>query len=287
MNLYFVSQSQNNNFVENNEQQSNFIQPNLEEIKKYLSPEFFTNLTENLNKLKPTFEENLNKTFEENVNNKSDNINTENENYNNTKDNNTKDNNTENENYNSENSNFTNNIEFPEFIVDLAKELSNEIEIPVELENISEPSELMAKMMQEDGQKMVMNLMNKVTTKLQKKIDSGQINQTQMKQQAEECLSNLMKANPAMKDMINQMVNGMGGAGASQFKQSQSKNDTKERLRQKLEKRKQQKQASQTNSFDPTLDKNLDKTNELNKNDEQIKSIPNKKVSKNKKNSKK
>jgi len=131
-------------------------------------------------------------------------------------------------------------IEFPEFVVDLAKELSNEIEIPPELENISEPSELINKIMQEDGQKMVMNLMNKVTTKLQKKIDNGEINQTQMKQQAEECLQNIMKSNPAMKEMVDQMVNGMGGSVASQYRQTTSKMNTKERLRQKLEKKKQE-----------------------------------------------
>lgn len=222
MNSYFTSEKDN---IE-------FVQPNFEDIKKYLSPEFFSKIQDNLSK----------------YNSQSD----------------TTNNNHSNENTSSNESTGSNEnvgIDFPEFVVDLAKELSNEIEIPPELENINEPSELISKIMQEDGQKMVMNLMNKVTTKLQKKIDSGQINQTQMKQQAEECLQNIMKANPAMKEMIDQMVNGMGGAGASQFRQNQSKMNTKERLRQKLEKKKQQSQQVSK----PDNDVNVTKSKTANK----------------------
>lgn len=197
MSLYF-------NIV--NKDENNFVPPNLEDIKKYLSPDFFTNLQENIEKIKKSTEEN---------------------------------------NTDTENKPNLENIEFPEFIVDLAKELSNEIEIPPELENINEPSELIQKIMQEDGQKMVMNLMNKVSTKLQKKIDSGQINQNQMKEQAQECLNNLMKQNPAMKEMVDQMINGMKGPGVSEYKRNQSKANTRDRLRQKLEKKKQEAECSQ------------------------------------------
>jgi len=197
MSLYF-------NIVNNEE--NNFVPPNLEDIKKYLSPDFFTNLQENIERIKKSSEEN----------------NTETENKSNLE-----------------------NIEFPEFIVDLAKELSNEIEIPPELENINEPSELIQKIMQEDGQKMVMNLMNKVSTKLQKKIDSGQINQNQMKEQAQECLNNLIKTNPAMKEMVDQMISGMKGPGVSEYKRNQSKANTRDRLRQKLEKKKQEAELNQ------------------------------------------
>jgi hypothetical protein len=189
-----------------NNEENNFVPPNLEDIKKYLSPDFFTNLQENIERIKKTTEENTSDT---------------------------------------ENKSNLENIEFPEFIVDLAKELSNEIEIPPELENINEPSELIQKIMQEDGQKMVMNLMNKVSTKLQKKIDSGQINQNQMKEQAQECLNNLMKQNPAMKEMVDQMINGMKGPGVSEYKRNQSKANTRERLRQKLEKKKQEAELNQ------------------------------------------
>lgn len=201
MSLYFnlVNQTnENDNF--------NFVPPNLEDIKKYLSPDFFTNLQENIERIRKS----------------------------------TEDGSTE----NNTPSNLE-NIEFPDFIVDLAKELSNEIEIPPELENINEPSELIQKMMQEDGQKMVMNLMNKVSTKLQKKIDSGQINQNQMKEQAQECLNNLMKQNPAMKEMVDQMINGMKGPGVSEYKRNQSKANTRDRLRQKLEKKKQEAELNQ------------------------------------------
>jgi hypothetical protein len=189
-----------------NNEENNFVPPNLEDIKKYLSPDFFTNLQENIERIKKSTEENTSDT---------------------------------------ENKSNLENIEFPEFIVDLAKELSNEIEIPPELENINEPSELIQKIMQEDGQKMVMNLMNKVSTKLQKKIDSGQINQNQMKEQAQECLNNLMKQNPAMKEMVDQMINGMKGPGVSEYKRNQSKANTRERLRQKLEKKKQEAELNQ------------------------------------------
>jgi len=208
----------------NTEEEFNFVPPNLEELKKYLSPDFFTNLQETIEKIKKTTTTEDKDNVENNENKGSD-------------------------------DNILGNIEFPEFIVDLAKELSNEIEIPPELENINEPTELIQKIMNEDGQKMVMNLMNKVSTKLQKKIDSGQINQNQMKEQAQECLNNLMKQNPAMKEMVDQMISGMKGPGVSEYKRNQSKSNTRDRLRQKLEKKKKEKEQKLNNDKDKYNDK--------------------------------
>lgn len=99
---------------------------------------------------------------------------------------------------------------FPEFIVELAKDLSREIEIPAEISQSEDPKDILQKMMSEDGMRMVSDMMQKVSAKLQHKVKSGELDPNQIRAQAQSCLRKMAKQNPQMKDMVDAILSGKG-----------------------------------------------------------------------------
>lgn len=132
---------------------------------------------------------------------------------------------------------------FPDFIVNLAKEISTEIDIPKELTDVNDPKEILQKMMSQDGQQMIFNMMNKVSSKLNNKIDSGELDADNIQKQAQDCLSDLMNKNPGMNEMINKMTSSFIPNGTNTTK-SDKNTKTRERLQNKLKNKKTNHTAS-------------------------------------------
>lgn len=123
---------------------------------------------------------------------------------------------------------------FPEFIVKLAQELSSEIEVPKEFSDVSDPKQIFEKMMDKNMQRVLMDMMTKVSEKIKTKIDSGDICPDEIQTQAQDCLKTFVEKNPEMNEMLSKMMSGMSGQNMNMNNRG---GDARERMRRKLKKK--------------------------------------------------
>jgi hypothetical protein len=138
-------------------------------------------------------------------------------------------------------------IEFPEEIVKLAQELSNEIQIPDFLTVDGDPTDtgapkrLFDKLTTAEGQEMFRNLIEKTSDKIKRKIDSGEIDEEKIKNSAQGCLKSFMEKNSELQDIFNKNFSGQAFDLFNQTvagkAQDQSPSDVRMRLQKKLKKR--------------------------------------------------
>lgn len=138
-------------------------------------------------------------------------------------------------------------IEFPEEIVKLAQELSNEIQIPDFLTVDGDPTDtgapkrLFDKLTTAEGQEMFRNLIEKTSDKIKRKIDSGEIDEEKIKNSAQGCLKSFMEKNSELQDIFNK---NFSGQAFDLFNQTvagkapdRDPSDVRMRLQKKLKKR--------------------------------------------------
>jgi hypothetical protein len=131
----------------------------------------------------------------------------------------------------------------------IAKEISNEIDIsslpldsPEKLLDISNLS---------SSNNVLGNIISQVSTKIQKKIEDGQISQTELVNEALSLVGMMNQGNNSLfNDLMSGMAGGAMGGGYKGTKVQVDKNkvknmETRDRLRQKLEKKKQEQQKQQ------------------------------------------
>ena len=145
----------------------------------------------------------------------------------------------------------------------LAQEIADETasELDIDTSDINGVGDIFSKLFKNPGQ--LMNMIKKVSSKLDQKLKSGEINETELMQEASELVEK-MKNTPGMKDMEKMLGKmGMGGKGGkvnmnmfqSMMKGNIKKSSQKERMLNKLKQRKQErelmekiKQAQKQNS---------------------------------------
>lgn len=111
-------------------------------------------------------------------------------------------------------------------ISDIAKELTNELDLDkMDMGNPKNMNEAFSNIMGGGGGNNFFNLISKVGEKIQSKVEKGQINQTDLINEAQKMMGGLQ--NP--QQMANAMKKNMGGRG---------KESTRDRLRRKLDKKK-------------------------------------------------
>ena len=195
----------------------------------------------------------------------------------------------------------------------LAQEIANDTakDLNIDPENISSVDDVFAKLFKNPGK--LMGMIKKVSSKLDDKLKSGELNETELMKEASE-LVDKMKNTPGMKnmeDMLNKMgLGGLGGKGGkggkvnmnlfqSMMKQNIKKSSQKDRMLKKLKKRQlerqmeMQRKAQQmqaVNSKVPTdqdgFDEYIQKTFNIDNSVMQKSKIKKKKRKKNKKNKK-
>ena len=154
-----------------------------------------------------------------------------------------------------ENATTNNNMSFnmPDIfngtIGDLAKEIAEEID-PSQI-NLEDPSALLKDLLsgnfnEENDKSGIVNLVKNITSKIQDKIATGDINQNDLFSEAQNMMSNF--SNNADGDMAglgsifsNLMGNMNGaqmGAAKTNFERTKNKTETKRRLKEKLEEKK-------------------------------------------------
>lgn len=136
---------------------------------------------------------------------------------------------------------------FPEEIVKLAQELSSEINIPdsfYDENNDSEfgknPKKIFEKLTTSEGQSVLMNMMEKVSSKLNQKISSGEIDPTQMQNSAQECLEKIMKNSDfenVLKNFSPENMQNIFNTNNVNVNNLEKTNETKKRLQKKLKKK--------------------------------------------------
>tara|TARA_B110000285_G_scaffold196831_1_gene228043 strand:- start:8 stop:907 length:900 start_codon:yes stop_codon:yes gene_type:complete len=119
-------------------------------------------------------------------------------------------------------------------ISDIAKELTNELDLDkLDLGNPQNMNEAFSNIMGGAGGNNFFDLISKVGEKIQSKVESGQINQTDLISEAQKMMGGLQNPEQMAKSMMNK--NGFG--------KSKGPETTRERLRRKLDKK--EKEAEQ------------------------------------------
>lgn len=136
---------------------------------------------------------------------------------------------------------------FPEEIVKLAQELSSEINIPESFydgNNDSEfggnPKKIFEKLTSSEGQSVLMNMMEKVSSKLNQKISSGEIDPNKMQNSAQECLEKILKKNDfenVFKNLSPENMQNIFNQKDINVSNLEKSNETKKRLQRKLKKK--------------------------------------------------
>ena len=132
----------------------------------------------------------------------------------------------------------------------LAQEIADETasELDIDTTNINGVGDIFSKLFKNPGQ--LMNMIKKVSSKLDQKLKSGEIKESELMQEANELVEK-MKNTPGMKDMEKMLGKmGMGGKGGkvnmnmfqSMMKSNMKKSSQKERMLNKLKQRKQEKE---------------------------------------------
>ena len=132
----------------------------------------------------------------------------------------------------------------------LAKEIADETasELDIDTNNINGVSDIFSKLFKNPGQ--LMNMIKKVSSKLDQKLKSGEIKESELMHEANELVEK-MKNTPGMKDMEKMLSKmGMGGKGGkvnmnmfqSMMKSNIKKSSQKERMLNKLKQRKQERE---------------------------------------------
>jgi len=132
----------------------------------------------------------------------------------------------------------------------LAQEIADETasELDIDTTNINGVGDIFSKLFKNPGQ--LMNMIKKVSSKLDQKLKSGEIKESELMQEANELVEK-MKNTPGMKDMEKMLGKmGMGGKGGkvnmnmfqSMMKSNIKKSSQKERMLNKLKQRKQERE---------------------------------------------
>ena len=132
----------------------------------------------------------------------------------------------------------------------LAQEIADETasELDIDTDNINGIGDIFSKLFKNPGQ--LMNMIKKVSSKLDQKLKSGEIKEAELMKEASELVEK-MKNTPGMKDMEKMLGKmGMGGNGGkvnmnmfqSMMKSNIKKSSQKERMLNKLKQRKQEKE---------------------------------------------
>ena len=193
----------------------------------------------------------------------------------------------------------------------LAQEIANDTakDLNIDPENISSVDDVFAKLFKNPGK--LMGMIKKVSSKLDDKLKSGELNETELMKEASE-LVDKMKNTPGMKNMEN-MLNkmglggGLGGKGGkvnmnlfqSMMKQNIKKSSQRDRMLKKLKQRQlakqmeMQKKAQQTQQHNSKIpndkdgfDEYIQKTFNIENSVMQKSKIKKKKRKKNRKNKK-
>lgn len=131
----------------------------------------------------------------------------------------------------------------------LAQEIADETasELDIDTGNITGIGDIFSKLFKNPGQ--LMNMIKKVSSKLDEKLKSGDIKESELMEEANELVEK-MKNTPGMKDMEKMLGKmGMGGGNGkvnmnlfqSMMKSNMKKSSQKERMLNKLKKRQQEK----------------------------------------------
>ena len=132
----------------------------------------------------------------------------------------------------------------------LAQEIADETasELDIDTNNINGISDIFSKLFKNPGQ--LMNMIKKVSSKLDQKLKSGEIKEAELMKEANDLVEK-MKNTPGMKDMEKMLGKmGMGGKGGkvnmnmfqSMMKSNIKKSSQKERMLNKLKQRKQERE---------------------------------------------
>ena len=139
----------------------------------------------------------------------------------------------------------------------LAQEIANDTakDLDIDPENISNVNDVFAKLFKNPGK--LMGMIKKVSSKLDEKLKSGELKETELMKEASELVEK-MKNTPGMKNMENMlnkmgMGGGLGGKGGkvnmnlfqSMMKQNIKKSSQRDRMLEKLKARKLQKEKEQ------------------------------------------
>ena len=139
----------------------------------------------------------------------------------------------------------------------LAQEIADETanDLNIDPENINSVNDVFSKLFKNPGK--LMGMIKKVSSKLDEKLKSGDIKESELMKEASELLGK-MKNTPGMKDMEKMLskmgMGGMGGKGGkpnmnlfqSMMKSNMNKSRQKERMLNKLRQRRQEKEIMAT-----------------------------------------
>ena len=136
----------------------------------------------------------------------------------------------------------------------LAQEIADETakDLDIDTDNISNIGDVFSKLFKNPGK--LTNMIKKVSTKLDEKLKSGEINKSELMQEANEIMQKL-QSTPGMKGM-EKMFSNMGGLGGkntklnmnlfkSMMERNAKQSSQKERMLRKLERRKMEKQLKE------------------------------------------
>merc|ERR1711871_206902 len=134
----------------------------------------------------------------------------------------------------------------------LAQEIANDTakDLDIDPENMGSVNDVFSKLFKNPGK--LMGMIKKVSSKLDEKLKSGEIKESELMKEASELLGK-MKNTPGMKDMEKMLSKmGMGGLGGkgkpnmnlfqSMMKSNLSKSRQKERMLNKLKQRREEKE---------------------------------------------
>ena len=149
----------------------------------------------------------------------------------------------------------------------LAQEIANETasELDIDTENVNDIGDVFSKLFKNPGK--LTNMIKKVSTKLDEKLKSGEIKQSELMKEANEIMGKLGNA-PGMKDMKNMFskmgmggMPGMGGRKAkmnmglfkSMMQSNMKKSAQKEKMLEKLKKRKAERELEKLKQSQKTM----------------------------------
>lgn len=149
----------------------------------------------------------------------------------------------------------------------LAQEIANETasELDIDTENVNDIGDVFSKLFKNPGK--LTNMIKKVSTKLDEKLKSGEIKQSELMKEANEIMGKLGNA-PGMKDMKNMFskmgmggMPGMGGRNAkmnmglfkSMMQSNMKKSAQKEKMLEKLKRRKAERELEKLKQSQKTM----------------------------------
>ena len=149
----------------------------------------------------------------------------------------------------------------------LAQEIANETasELDIDTDNVKDIGDVFSKLFKNPGK--LTNMIRKVSTKLDEKLKSGEIKQSELMKEANEIMGKLGNA-PGMKDMKNMFskmgmggMPGMGGRNAkmnmglfkSMMQSNMKKSAQKEKMLEKLKRRKAEREMKKQNQSQKTM----------------------------------